>query len=608
MTKNWQMGVRGVQSSSTTKVLTALFAGLSALAGCSSIAGSGGTEDQAIPRSFQPAGRGATTTVAAPPAPIDLTNGDLAVQTSADAVIIDTTTFAKQIQVSEPWKGEVQDIESLLEEAEGHRPPLKQGPANSLPVGSLDESVIRSIPGPAFPAIGQTPWTPPDPTLAVGPNHIVTTVNMVVAFYTKAGVLQFSANLDNTGSPGFFEPLGAGGFTFDPKCFYDHQAQRFVIVVLEKYGTTESWVDIAVSDDNDPNGVWFKYRTNSVVTVGASTYWVDYPGFGYDSNAYYVTGNLFGLNAGGFGGVFYRVFTKAPLLTGAPAVMFNLRDSGGASGQSAQHFGTNIAPFFVEVGSSTQLKVSAILNPITAPTRVSTTVTIPSFSGPTGGANIGGTLSTVDQRIFNVHWRNKNLYAAHNISSGGKDVARWYHMNTNNWPTSGSVSLVQSGNINPASPTGLYSYFPAICSDINNNVGLVVGASTSSTTPTVRVTGRKSTDALGTMGALTTVNTSPNGASGRWGDYFDLAIDPVDQRTFWYIGEFQGPGGWGTEIGKFSIACPSDFNGDGFVTGEDFDAYIAAFEVGTLNADFDGNGFVTGEDFDAYVLAFESGC
>ncbi len=54
--------------------------------------------------------------------------------------------------------------------------------------------------------------------------------------------------------------------------------------------------------------------------------------------------------------------------------------------------------------------------------------------------------------------------------------------------------------------------------------------------------------------------------------------------------------------------CPSDFDHDGFVTGEDFDAYVAAFEAGTLNADFDGDGFVTGEDFDAYVAAFEAGC
>ncbi len=58
----------------------------------------------------------------------------------------------------------------------------------------------------------------------------------------------------------------------------------------------------------------------------------------------------------------------------------------------------------------------------------------------------------------------------------------------------------------------------------------------------------------------------------------------------------------------FDTLRPADFNGDGFVTGEDFDAYVAAFEAGDIASDFDGDGFVTGEDFDAYVAAFESGC
>ncbi len=56
------------------------------------------------------------------------------------------------------------------------------------------------------------------------------------------------------------------------------------------------------------------------------------------------------------------------------------------------------------------------------------------------------------------------------------------------------------------------------------------------------------------------------------------------------------------------VGCPADFDGDGFVTGEDFDAYVAAFEAGDLIADFDHDSFVTGEDFDAFVAAFESGC
>jgi len=54
--------------------------------------------------------------------------------------------------------------------------------------------------------------------------------------------------------------------------------------------------------------------------------------------------------------------------------------------------------------------------------------------------------------------------------------------------------------------------------------------------------------------------------------------------------------------------CHADFNCDGFVTGEDYDEYVAAFEAGDELADFDADGFVTGDDFDAFVAAFESGC
>lgn len=56
------------------------------------------------------------------------------------------------------------------------------------------------------------------------------------------------------------------------------------------------------------------------------------------------------------------------------------------------------------------------------------------------------------------------------------------------------------------------------------------------------------------------------------------------------------------------LGCPPDFDADGFVTGDDFDAYVLAFEAGNSVADFDGDGFVTGDDFDAFVVAFEAGC
>ncbi len=52
----------------------------------------------------------------------------------------------------------------------------------------------------------------------------------------------------------------------------------------------------------------------------------------------------------------------------------------------------------------------------------------------------------------------------------------------------------------------------------------------------------------------------------------------------------------------------ADFDGDGFVTGDDFGAFVVAFEAGFIAADFDRDGFVTGDDFGAFVGAFESGC
>lgn len=57
-----------------------------------------------------------------------------------------------------------------------------------------------------------------------------------------------------------------------------------------------------------------------------------------------------------------------------------------------------------------------------------------------------------------------------------------------------------------------------------------------------------------------------------------------------------------------SCSCAADFDGDGFITGQDFDLYVLAFEAGEPAADFDRDGFVSGVDFDLYVYAYEAGC
>jgi len=54
--------------------------------------------------------------------------------------------------------------------------------------------------------------------------------------------------------------------------------------------------------------------------------------------------------------------------------------------------------------------------------------------------------------------------------------------------------------------------------------------------------------------------------------------------------------------------CDADFNDDGFLTFEDFDAFVGAFESGFASADFNQDGFLSFEDFDAFVTSFEAGC
>ena len=531
---------------------SALLGAMALLAACSGATGSARSLNaEPAPRLAKPDGPPAHFDSFPEPQVIDLTDGGFGRGANA-ATIIDTRTFPEQIQHVGPFEADLHNKTFLPEH---QRPgPVRVGVPNDL-VAARSSDQPRATPGVSFPGIIQTGWTPPDPTLAVGPDHIVSTVNQSIAFHTKEGAITFQARLNVTGNPGFFEDVGAGGFTFDPKCFYDHLAERFVVFAPETYGSTQAWITIAVSDDSDPNGVWYKYRTDAVIQVGAMTYWWDYPGFGYDEDGYYVTGNLFGLNQGGFGGVGFRVFDKAPMLVGDPVVHFTLRDGNGGTVQSAQHFGANQAPYFVSNSSTSAIKVQAIVNPITAPSLVTTNVGVPGFSGPGSPPVLGGTVGITGSGMLNAHWRDGSLYATHQISSGGKTVARWYEFATNDWPNSGSVSLVQSGNVDPGGD--VHSWFPAIYANGANEVGIMMGTSSPSQRIAVEVAGRTVFDPPGVMSATEMVALSGRNGGGRKGDYFDIAIDPIDDRTFWYIGETFENFGWSTEIGSFTVADPT---------------------------------------------------
>lgn len=485
---------------------------------------------------------------------IDLTSPGAFVTGQTEATRLDTRLLDPQIQPLGSGL-EPRPIKSILPAHEKPAPP-RAGPPNALTSGStLDDS--RTIPERLFPTIGATGWNPPDPYLAVGPNHVVVTVNMAVAFYTKAGALQFQAPLNNTGNPGFFETVGAAGYTFDPKCVYDAYAGRFVVLALEVYsGTGEAYIDIAVSDDSDPNGVWYKYRTPAVITIGAGTNWWDYPGLGYDAQAWYVGGNLFGFNGAPYGGAGFRIFDKSSMLAGGAAVYSTLREPGGYVIQPARHFGapSPAAPFFTYLVNSTTVRVYSITNPLTSPALVSTNVTVPSYNGSVDAPTLGGGSVSVGGSADPV-WRNGRLYWCHNASIGGRNVVRWHEFNTGNWPVSGSVTRLQSGDID-AGPN-LWTMFPAITANANLDLGVALGASGPDNRVGVRIAGRRAADPLGRMGVPVLVKDGEVNTNGRYGDYYAVAVDPADDATFWAVGQYPTASGWQNWVTSFRVSDQS---------------------------------------------------
>src|SRR5450759_660142 len=171
---------------------------------------------------------------------------------------------------------------------------------------------VSAAKGAAFDGIGAKGWAPSDVNLAVGPKHIVQTVNVQLAVYSKSGVLLSGPTNFTT----LFGPLGgncaAGGS--DPIVNYDRLADRWVIsdVGINSLGTAFSEC-VAVSKTNDPTGAYFLYA----YSFGANLN--DYPKLSVwptaSNAAYLATYNIF-QNASNFIGADLCGFDRTKMLVG----------------------------------------------------------------------------------------------------------------------------------------------------------------------------------------------------------------------------------------------------------------------------------------------------
>lgn len=479
---------------------------------------------------------------------------------SAAPTVYNTRTVFPQIQQ------EVSQRE-ITPENPGRNRDVPVGIPNNLFAGRMGGTSPATI-GAHFPGITQTGFIPPDPQIAAGPDHIVQVVNSDIAFFVKAtGQKTFQQSL---GPNGFFQGSGVSNFVFDPKVYYDQGSGRFFVVVLHlNQGQRRSDVMIAVSDDSDPNGTWYRYIIDTKQTMNSTEYWLDYPGWGYNRDGIIVTGNMFGFSSGSNGST-TRLIDKAPMLSGQTTRITLFEDPSSFTIQPARTLESDTNYIYaVAQNTTTSLKIFAARDILAeTPTFQVTTVGVPAYQGVGPAQSAGGRLlDTIPVRIMDATVRDGKLLAAHTIrSSEGRAAVRWYEFAVNAWPESGNVTVAQAGNIEL--PNGEHAFQPAISINKFYDISILFTRSSQNIAADIAISSRKATDPAGVISAPEIVLSSTGNAGGggvnRWGDYFAVCIDPNDDTTFWANGQTIGGGGqWQTWIASWIITPPGDGGGGG---------------------------------------------
>lgn len=416
-----------------------------------------------------------------------------------------------------------------------------------------------------FDAIINTGWTPPDPHMAVGPNHVVVMTNGAIAFFEKDGTLTFQDEIED--SFGFWGGLGTTGFVFDPEVLYDEISGRFFAMAAEAFVGASSFVLIAVSDDSDPNGEWFKYRISTTVHAGNL---FDSPNIGVDDEAVYITGDGFGFGAN------YPIFIfdKAPMLVGgAVAVVnsFTLSTSTQSAGIPPVTYDDPPALYLCEhreSGNATSLRLIALQDPLGSVTTTDFILTVPAYSSPEDPPQMGTGVrpETFDQRFWSVAFRNGSLWATHHVSNPVR--ARWYEIAMNGWPDSGmDPELVQSGDIDPGD--NVRTYFTSVTVDDQGNAALCFARSSASEFISMATAYRAADDPLGTFQPMEIWQVNNAGyTTSRWGDYSAIEVDPADGITIWAHHEYALNNSWRTWVQSFTPEIDvliGDIDGDGIV-------------------------------------------
>ncbi|MDQ4041898.1 MAG: hypothetical protein M3141_09140, partial [Actinomycetota bacterium] len=409
-------------------------------------------------------------------------------------------------------------------------------------------------------------WAPPDTAGAVGTAHYIEIVNTDIAIFTKSGEVVYGPAATNTlfqGFGGACETRNDGDGTVE----YDSLADRWVISQFA-LGGPPYYQCVAVSATADPTGAYHRY---------AFVYgdFPDYPKLGVWPDAYYTTFNMF---QGGIAGVLVCAYERASMLAGGPASQQCVGPgaSWGGSLLPADLDGSTPPPagspnYLLNLGSS-RLNLWRFhvdwADPSNSALSGPTQLPVASFSPACGGGSCipqPGTTQRLaslgDRPMYRLAYRNfgghESLVVNHSVKTGtfgsGPSGVRWYELRD----PGGTPTVHQQGTY---APDALYRWMGSAAMDGAGNLAVGYSVSSDSVKPGLRYASRLAADPLGTLGQGEGLIVDGQGVQlpelARWGDYTSLSVDPVDDCTFWYVGQYlktDGAWNWSTRIASWSF-------------------------------------------------------
>jgi uncharacterized repeat protein (TIGR01451 family) len=424
--------------------------------------------------------------------------------------------------------------------------------------------------GIAYPGVNCN-CAPPDTNGEVGQTQYVQIVNQGFQVFDKntGGSVFGPVDIATLWPSGMCRTAGQG----DPVVLYDQLANRWVITQFAGAVPTDEC--IAVSTTSDATGSYNAYDFN------LGTDFFDYPKLGVWPDAYYMSMNVFDSAGTEFLGPQPFAFDRAAMLAGSPSPTFITSRDPDFFNPASDSFlpadldGSNPPP----AGAPNPFLTEGITSSTWPLYRFHVDFAHPASSTFTGAATVtaapftplcvnqmdcvpqlgsaDGLDALADRGMFRNGYRNfgnghEALVGNMTVSSNGVGAIRWFEVNH---ATSGTPSFVQQSTYQPDST---WRWMGSVAMDHNGDMALGFSASSAAIHPKIGYAGRLATDPPSQLlqgeADLFQGNGSQQATNNRWGDYSDMAVDPVDDCTFWYTQEYYattGAANWRTRIGSF---------------------------------------------------------